>query len=73
MDIPFLIWRSSKAAAASGPALPGVPAQTLTRPQTREGAYSHDHVFHTVMGALGLRSGVYRADQDVLQDEARTP
>ena len=61
MDIPFLIWRSQGTSAA----------RAASAPRTREGTYSHDQVFHTVMGALGLRSGAYRAAQDLLRDEAR--
>lgn len=56
LDIPFLIWRSRSSHEGAGPrVLPGV--------------FSHDHVFHTVLGALGLRSGAYRADLDVLRHE----
>lgn len=63
MDIPFLIWRSPRAASA--------PAPAASAPRMREGVYGHDQVFHTVMGALGLRTGAYRAAQDLLRDEAR--
>lgn len=80
MDIPFLIWRSKlgvKAAAASqAPATAAQASAASTGTAAgaplagrREGRYSHDQVFHTVMGALGLRSGAYRAEQDVFQPE----
>ncbi len=61
MDIPFLIWRASAGSAApvgAGPA-------------RREGIFGHDHVFHSVMGALGLRSGAYRAERDLFRHDAR--
>ncbi|MFM8510496.1 MAG: sulfatase-like hydrolase/transferase [Betaproteobacteria bacterium] len=82
MDIPFLIWRSTPPArgaaappapsnAAPAPAPSAGPATLSSLPRRREGRFSHDHVFHTVMGALGLRSGAYRAEQDVFQHEPR--
>ena len=60
MDIPFLLWRSQLVAS------PG-------KPRMREGRVGHDHVFHTVMGALGLSSGAYRREFDLLEDEPRKP
>ena len=82
MDIPFLIWRSKPpasgaaaplalATAAPAPTPSAGPAAGAPLARRREGRFSHDHVFHTVMGALGLRSGAYRAEQDVFQHEAR--
>ncbi|MFM8667037.1 MAG: sulfatase-like hydrolase/transferase, partial [Betaproteobacteria bacterium] len=84
MDIPFLIWRSTPPArgaaappapsnAAPAPAPSAGPATLTSLPRRREGRFSHDHVFHTVMGALGLRSGAYRAEQDVFQHAPREP
>jgi lipid A ethanolaminephosphotransferase len=61
MDIPLLIWRASAGSAAPVGAWP-------TR---REGIFGHDHVFHSVMGALGLRSGAYRAERDLFRHDAR--
>ncbi len=53
MDIPFLIWRSH----GTGEPAPG--------PRRRAGAYGHDNVFHTVLGALDRRGGAYRAERDL--------
>ncbi|MBM3388537.1 MAG: DUF1705 domain-containing protein [Betaproteobacteria bacterium] len=75
MDIPFLIWRSQigRRLQPQAQAQAGSPEQSADpqQPHRRSGRYSHDEVFHTVMGALGLRSGAYQADRDVLQHEPR--
>lgn len=58
MEIPFLVWRSSRNQGTYG--------QTM-KPILRDGVFSHDHVFHTVIGALGLRGGVYREEKDLVK------
>ena len=58
MDIPFLVWMSDafkrQRGLAASPTLP-------------TGAYSHDHVFHSVMGALGMQSPVYKKELDIFE------
>ncbi|MEY2618131.1 MAG: hypothetical protein RL522_1133 [Pseudomonadota bacterium] len=71
IDIPFLIWRSRQPVAGQSQSLAHSQPPGSAQPRRHDGAYSHDHIFHTVMGALGLRSGAYRADKDVLKDELR--
>lgn len=68
-DIPFLVWLSPNhgpllKASAGTPAWPQrgpMPAPVAVR-----APYGQGHVFHTVLGALGASSPVYRPDWDVL-------
>ena len=57
-DIPFIVWMSDafkrQRGLAASPALPAGP-------------YSQDNVFHSVMGALGLQSPVYKKELDIFE------
>ena len=57
--IPMLLWMSEgyRKRFAIG--------ETCIRAQ-RDKALSHDNVYHTVLGALGLRNDVYREDLDLI-------
>ncbi len=55
-DIPFLVWMSKNFQQERG-----LGNNTVQRGT----AHSHDHIFHSVMGALGVRSAIYKADLDV--------
>lgn len=56
-EIPFLIWRSGKLIAQQG----------LTNAAVKQsGEFSQANIFHTIVGAFGLQSEVYRRDLDVL-------
>ncbi|HEY4367048.1 MAG TPA: phosphoethanolamine--lipid A transferase [Steroidobacteraceae bacterium] len=57
--VPLMMWMS-----------PGFAARWKINTQCmqiRDGdAFSHDNIFHTVMGAFGVRNAVYRKDLDML-------
>ncbi len=58
MDIPFIAWTSDEFKRQRGLATGAVvPA----------GQYSHDNVFHSVMGALGMHSSIYKKELDIFQ------
>ena len=58
MDIPFIVWMSDEFKRQRGIAANSrLPA----------GPYSHDHVFHSVMGAMGLQSSVYKKELDIFE------
>ena len=56
--VPWLVWL---------PAAPGEPSAALAAclRQRRDQPISHDNLFHTVMGLLGLQADVYRAALDL--------
>jgi len=55
-DIPFLVWMSEKFAER----------RNLANPlAVQHHNYSQDYVFHSVMGAFGLVSDVYKQDKDI--------
>jgi len=55
-DIPFIVWTSD---------LFKLNRQVADKTPGGRTAYSHDAVFHSVMGALGMESPVYRRELDV--------
>lgn len=60
-NIPFLVWMSDKFAGRRNLANP-LPV--------RNQKYSQDYVFHSVMGAFGLLSDVYKRDKDIFHPVA---
>jgi lipid A ethanolaminephosphotransferase len=58
-EVPFLIWTSPHYRQRSG--LQQACLQSLAQEPL-----SHDNLFHTVMGAMGVRNAVYRGSLDVL-------
>jgi lipid A ethanolaminephosphotransferase len=55
--VPMLVWFGASTASGATPDPACVAAQ-------RDAPLTHDHLFHSVMGLLGLRSGEYRAALD---------
>lgn len=55
-EIPFLVWMSDTFAERRNLPNP-LPVQNR--------AYSHDFLFHSVMGAFGLHSDIYNNDKDI--------
>ena len=55
-EVPFLVWMSEGFAEARG-----LTAQAILRPET----HPHDFPFHSVMGAFGLRSEIYKPEFDI--------
>jgi lipid A ethanolaminephosphotransferase len=53
--VPMLLWLASRQ---------GWQANCLSR--QRDAALTHDHLFHTVLGLLGVRAAEYRPALDVL-------
>jgi lipid A ethanolaminephosphotransferase len=62
-SVPLFIWRSEEFMRRRG-------AQMQGSPKTAAGM-SHDVVFHSVLGALGVTSKIYQSKQDVFQATAR--
>ena len=58
LKIPFVVWMSDEFKRQRG------LATNATLPA---GPYSHDHVFHSVIGAMGLRSPVYKKELDIFE------
>ncbi len=63
-EVPFLIWMSPGYEQRTGSSAACLEAQA-------DAEISHDEIFHTVMGALGVRSPVYRASWDLFSRCAR--
>lgn len=55
-DIPFVVWASDSFAGRDG-----LAKRTARNPA----GYSHDFVFHSVLGALGMTSDIYNRNLDV--------
>jgi lipid A ethanolaminephosphotransferase len=55
--VPMLVWLAPRATAGTTPEAACLGAR-------RDTALTHDHLFHTVMGLLGLRSAEYRESLD---------
>jgi lipid A ethanolaminephosphotransferase len=56
INIPFFVWMSKSFQKNNG-----LSNQVLIqRP-----SHTHDHIFHSVMGAFGLRSDIYKAEFDI--------
>jgi lipid A ethanolaminephosphotransferase len=62
-SVPLFVWRSEEFLRRHG-----VPMQSA--PEAAVGM-SHDVVFHSVLGALGVTSNIYRPQQDVFRATAR--
>lgn len=58
-EIPFIIWRSQELKKSTGSL--GAGGKDGRRP----GAFSHANIFHTIIGALGARTDVYKRELDV--------
>jgi lipid A ethanolaminephosphotransferase len=54
--VPFLVWMSDSFQAAHG-----VTPQSIQREETKP----HDFPFHSIMGALGMRSAIYKPEFDI--------
>lgn len=63
-SVPLLVWTSDEFARRGGRAKN--PSSLRRRP-------SHDLIFHSVMGAMGLRSAIYAPDEDLFQFTPSTP
>lgn len=59
LHVPMLAWISASAADRLG-----VSVYALR--SVAERSYSHDNLFHTLLGVLGVETNAYRADLDVL-------
>jgi lipid A ethanolaminephosphotransferase len=57
-SVPFLLWMSDGFAANRGLNL------ECLRGQLTEKSYSHDNLFHTVLGLLDVKADTYRKDMD---------
>lgn len=55
-DIPFIVWMSD-----SFKELKGLNQSSLQQ----NGSYSHSNVFHSVLGALGISTSVYKKEFDI--------
>jgi len=61
IEVPMLWWLPGQTAAALG------FDEQCFRSQTARAA-SHDHIYHTIMGMLGVRTSLYRAERDLSSD-----
>lgn len=57
LDIPFIIWMSDRFKKIND----------IQPDQFSHAAYSHKHVFHSIMGAFGMRGSVYDKALDIFQ------
>jgi len=57
-DIPFIVWMSD-----SFQSIKGISHSDLERRPEN----SHSQIFHSILGVLGIKSAVYRADQDMFK------
>jgi lipid A ethanolaminephosphotransferase len=55
-NIPFLVWMSKKFQKENA---------LTTEALSSKSAYTQDYVFHSVMGAFGLRSNIYKSEFDI--------
>ncbi|WP_298833468.1 phosphoethanolamine transferase [uncultured Piscinibacter sp.] len=55
--VPMVVWMPRQTQLQAGPRLDCLATQ-------RDRPLSHDHLFHTVAGALGIRAAEYRAELD---------
>jgi lipid A ethanolaminephosphotransferase len=58
--IPFMLWMSEGALRHHG-----LDRQCLV--SHRNDAYSHDNLFHSVLGLMGVQTGVYLPERDIFQ------
>jgi lipid A ethanolaminephosphotransferase len=62
--VPLLVWTSDEFAKRGG---------STKRPSSFGNRLSHDVIFHSVMGAMGLRSAIYVAEDDLFQSAPPAP
>jgi lipid A ethanolaminephosphotransferase len=60
LRIPLIVWMSDGYRARFG-----IDGACLRRQQSRP--YSHDNLYHTLLGAMGVRTDFYRGKMDVLE------
>lgn len=65
-QVPMLMWLSPSYRERAGLDLP------CLREQATHGPYSHDNLYHTVMGLTGVRDAAYEAGLDLVQPCAGT-
>ena len=58
--VPMLVWLSEGAEARLG-------IERLALEGASRGSYSHDNLFHTLLGAFALKTDSYRPEMDLLQ------
>ncbi|MBU0681933.1 MAG: phosphoethanolamine--lipid A transferase [Proteobacteria bacterium] len=56
--VPFILWLSNGFAAASA-------VDTRCLQQQRSESYSHDNLFHSVLGLMGVETAVYNPELDI--------
>lgn len=59
--VPMVMWQSAGSERSLG------MTEHCLRDHAVEGQFSHDNVFHTVLGAHNIRTSVYNADLDMLR------
>ena len=59
-DIPFIIWRSTELIKSQG-----IETQQINQ----SGNFSHANIFHTIVGAFGVKTEVYDSNLDVLNPD----
>jgi lipid A ethanolaminephosphotransferase len=62
--VPLLVWTSDEFAKRGG---------STKRPSSFGNRLSHDVIFHSVMGAMGLRSAIYVPEDDLFQSTPPAP
>ena len=60
-QIPFLFWMSENLKHS------GNINETCLRRQAAEKSYSHDNLFHSVLGLLGIRTTAYKPELDIFR------
>ena len=58
LEVPFVIWMSERFKQLN----------TIGSQQFTQLEYSHDNVFHSIMGAFGIRSSVYNESLDIFSN-----
>ncbi|MDN3923068.1 phosphoethanolamine transferase [Roseateles violae] len=61
--VPLILWMSEGAAAGD---VVGKGPQAQCMAQRLDQPYSHDHLFHTVLGMAGVQTSVYRPAMDMI-------
>ena len=61
-DVPFIIWRSNELIAHQG-----IKNQNINQ----SGHFSQANIFHTIMGAFGVKTEIYDSDLDVLHSNQK--
>lgn len=59
-EVPFIIWRSKEL----------IKLQGISNADVQQtGEFSHAHIFHTILGALGMQSPIYNKELDILRNK----